>query len=110
VPKDGYLALVTLRHAGEVVEAADLPKPSGRALDRKERKLAEQLIGALEGEWNPGDYHDEYRERLLDFVKKKAKGKAPKVRKLPKKRGSKKDLSELLAASLRSAEKERRSA
>lgn len=110
VPKDGYLMLVTLRHAGEVVEAEDLPAPAGRAIDKKEMKLAEQLIGALEGEWEPAEYTDEYRERLLDFIEKKAKGKAPKVRKLRPKRPSKKDLSEILAASLKSVEKERKSA
>lgn len=110
VPESGYLMLITLRHAGEVVEAKELPAPEGRALDKKEKALAEQLIAALEGEWNPEEFKDEYRDRLLDFIKAKAKGKAPKVRKLRPKRESKKDLAEILAASLSSASKERKSA
>jgi DNA end-binding protein Ku len=110
VPENGYLMLVTLRHAGEVVEASELPTPAGRALDKKEKALAEQLIGALEGEWDPKEFKDEYRERLQDFIDAKAKGRAPKVKKLRPKRESKKDLAEMLAASLNSVEKERKSA
>lgn len=110
VPEDGYLMLIALRHAGEVVEATDLPKPEGRALDKKEKALAEQLIAALEGEWNPEEFQDEYRERLMEFIKKKARGKAPTVKKLRPKRESKKDLAEILAASLNTVDKERRSA
>lgn len=110
VPEAGYLMLITLRHAGEVVEANELPAPEGRALDKKETALAEQLIAALEGEWQPEEFKDEYRDRLLDFIKAKAKGRAPKVRKLRPKRESKKDLAEILAASLNSVEKERKSA
>lgn len=110
VPENGYLMLITLRHAGEVVEASDLPKPEGRALDKKEKALAEQLIAALEGEWNPEEFQDEYRERLMDFIRKKARGRAPAVKKLRPKRESKKDLAEMLAASLNTVDKERKSA
>ena len=110
VPADGYLMIITLRHAGEVVEARELDAPGGRALDKKEMALAEQLIGALEGEWNPEEFRDEYRERLLDFIKAKAKGRAPKVRKLRPKRETKQDLAAVLEKSLKSASKERKSA
>jgi DNA end-binding protein Ku len=103
VPEGGHLMLITLRHAGEVVEADELDAPAGRALDKKEMALAEQLIGALEGEWSPAEFRDEYRDRLLDFIKAKAKGRAPKVRKLRPKRESTKDLSDLLQASLKAS-------
>ena len=53
VAEAGHLMLITLRHAGEVVEASELKAPGGRALDKKEMKLAEQLISALEGEFDP---------------------------------------------------------
>jgi DNA end-binding protein Ku len=45
--KDGYLVLVTLPHADEVISAKQLPTPSGRALDEKEIRMAEQLVAAL---------------------------------------------------------------
>lgn len=110
VPENGNLMLITLRHAGEVVEASDLSAPPGRALDAKEKKLAEQLISALEGEFDPAEWRDGYRDRLLDFIKAKAKGRAPKVKKLRPKRETTKSLADVLAASLKTAEKERKSA
>lgn len=110
IPENGYLTLVTLRYAGEVIEASELPAPGGRAIDKKELKLAEQLISALEGEWNPEEFRDEYRERLMDFIKAKARGRAPKVKKLRPKKESTRDLADMLAASLRSVDKGRKSA
>ena len=110
VAEDGYLMLITLRRAGEVVESKDLPRPAGRALEKKEVALAEQLVSALEGEWKPEEFEDEYRDRLMEFIEKKAKGRAPKVKKLRPKRETQKDLAEILAASLKGAEKERKSA
>ena len=110
VVEDGYLMLITLRRAGEVVESKDLPRPAGRALEKKEVALAEQLVSALEGEWKPEEFEDEYRDRLMEFIEKKAKGRAPKVKKLRPKRETQKDLAEMLAASLKGAEKERKSA
>jgi DNA end-binding protein Ku len=104
VPEDGSLMLVTLRHAGEVVEVDALESPAGRALDKKELALAEQLISALEGEWQPEEFRDEYRDRLLEFIEKKAKGRAPKVRKLRAKRETAEDLAGVLEKSLRERE------
>jgi DNA end-binding protein Ku len=77
----GYLMLITLRHADEVIDRAELPKPEGRAHSDKELKMAEQLIGAYEDAFDPDQYHDEYRERVLAFVEAKAKGKAPRLKK-----------------------------
>lgn len=87
-PRDGYLTLVTLRHAGEVVSAAELPEPAGRALDKKELAMAKQLVELLEGEFDPAEFTDEYRERLMDFIEKKAKGRKPRLRAVEAKRPS----------------------
>jgi DNA end-binding protein Ku len=76
---DGYLVLYTLRNAEEVLSAKDLPRPTGRAPDRKELGMAKQLVELLRGEFNPGDYQDEYRERVMEFIEKKAKGHAPRL-------------------------------
>jgi DNA end-binding protein Ku len=110
VGENGYLMLITLRHTGEVVESKDLPRPAGRTLEKKEINLAEELVSALEGPWDPAEFQDEYRDRLLDFIKSKAKGRAPKVRKLRPKRETTKSLADVLQASLKTADKERKSA
>jgi DNA end-binding protein Ku len=105
--EDGYLVLNTLRHADEVVPASELEAPQGRALDKKEQAMAEQLVSVFAGRFDPAQYHDEYRERVTELVERKARGehvqlKRPKAPK-PETRG----LTDLLAASLKGAQKEK---
>ena len=110
VPEGEYLMLITLRHADEVILANALEAPAGRKPDAREIKLAEQLVGALESDFDPGEFQDEYRERVLDFVKKKAKGRAPKLKKPEEKRAAPRELASVLEASLKAMQKERKSA
>ena len=77
--QDGYLVLSTLRNAGQVIAADELPKPDGHAPTKKEIEMAKHLVSMLEGEFDPADYKDEYRERVLEFIAKKAKGHAPRL-------------------------------
>jgi DNA end-binding protein Ku len=83
---DDYLMLFTLRNAEEVLSTQDLPKPSGRAPDKKELAMATQLVELLKGEFDPKEYKDEYRERVMEFVEKKAKGHKPKLHLVKSKR------------------------
>jgi DNA end-binding protein Ku len=79
-----YLMLMTLRHAGEVVPAAALKAPGGRALDKREVQMATQLVAALEDELDMSAYRDEYHDRVMELVEAKAAGKVvrfPKARK-----------------------------
>lgn len=107
--QDGYLILVTLRNAGEVISAQNLPKPAGPAATQKELTMAKHLVSMLAGEFNPADYKDEYRARVMEFIERKAKGHAPKLRAVRSKRkaGS---LDSLLAKSLESLKKGKRAA
>lgn len=104
-----YLVLVTLRNAEEVISARDLPRPAGRAPTQKELAMAKQLVALLEGEFNPADYKDEYRERVMEFIERKARGKAPRLQtvKTRRKAGS---LDSVLEKSLQSLRKEKRAA
>jgi DNA end-binding protein Ku len=96
----GYLMLITLRFTEEVLTANELPRPTGRPPDAKELKMAEQLVLALEGEFRPEDYHDEYRERVMKFIGAKAKGLKPKLRIVTRKKETT-SLADTLAASLK---------
>lgn len=107
--EDGYLFLVTLRNAGEVISARDLPKPGGPAPTAKELAMAKTLVAMLEGEFNVADYKDEYRERVMEFIERKAKGKAPKLRAVKSKK-SPGSLDTILAKSLETLKKEKRAA
>ena len=64
-------------------EWVDLELPDedikGLGLSEKELKMAEELVNALEGKFDPKEFRDEYRERLAEFLEAKAKGKHPKL-------------------------------
>lgn len=77
--EDDHLLLFTLRNAEEVLSAKDLPHPGGRAPDKKELTMAKQLVEMLKGEFDPKEYKDEYRQRVMEFVEKKAKGHKPRL-------------------------------
>lgn len=102
----GYLMMIALRTADEVIPASSLPRPAGRALDKRELALAGQLINGLHGQFDPSRYHDEYRERLMEFIKAKAKGRKPKLRLVrPPKTTAPDHLIKVLAASVKSLRK-----
>jgi DNA end-binding protein Ku len=104
----GYLVLIRLRYAQEVLSASELPAPSGRQLQDKELRMAEELVGALEGKFEPQEFRDEYRKRLTDFIQAKAKGKHPRLAKIQDRRtGGSLDqqLAKSLAAMKRGREK-----
>lgn len=104
--EQGYLALETLRHADEVVRLEELEPPAGRALDPKEVQLAERLVSALEDRFDPTAYADEYRARVLDLVKRKAKGEELPLKRPRRKRGAR-SLTKALEESLRKAKESR---
>lgn len=73
--EDG-LILHTMYYADEVRDFDAIDVESSQ-VSEKEVKLAEMLINELtETKFNPVQYHDEYRERLLDRIRAKSHGKA----------------------------------
>lgn len=72
---DGALILHTLRFHDEVVSGEDLElggdakKPSKREIE-----MASRLIESLSEDFKPESYDDEYREAVLDLIRRKAKG------------------------------------
>src|SRR5229473_2748127 len=99
-----HLVLFTLRNTEEVLSAKDLPRPAGRAPDKKELSMAKQLVELLKGEFNPKDYKDEYRARVMEFVERKSKGHAPKLR-LVKTKRKPASLDKILSRSIESLKK-----
>src|SRR3954449_1937277 len=73
---DGALRIETMRFHDEVVEEddLDLPQPAKKVSD-KEAKMADALVSSLETEFDPTEYEDTYRERVLEVVEAKAQGK-----------------------------------
>jgi DNA end-binding protein Ku len=100
---DGYLSLITLRSADEVVPLPALrTSEKARDLNAKELAMAAQLIGMFEGEFKPSEFHDEYRQRLLAFLDQKARGRKPELPRKPRPKPEQ-PLAQALAESLRRA-------
>lgn len=105
----GYPLLMSLRPAEQVIAAEELEAPHGRALDPKELDMARQLMEMLEAPFDPSGYRNEHRERVLELIEAKARGKRIKTRR-PRQRRPSDDLTGALEASLQSARRERESA
>src|SRR5262249_55565053 len=69
------------------------------ATDR-ELKMAEQLIDTLSSDFDPEKYHDEYRERVLDLIERKASGEEIAVQPEAEEPAPAPDLMAALEASL----------
>jgi DNA end-binding protein Ku len=107
--EDDHLILFTLRNAEEVLSAKDLPRPSGRAPDKKELAMATQLVGLLKGGFDPKEFKDEYRARVMEFVEKKAKGHKPRLH-LVKARKKTTSLEKVLSKSIEALKKRKKAA
>jgi DNA end-binding protein Ku len=98
--QQGYLMLITLRNADEVIPVSQLDPPQGRDLSANEKQMAEKLIEALSGQFEPDAYHDEYQQRIRELIEAKRSGKKLKPKRAPRRRqeGS---LADSLRASLK---------
>jgi DNA end-binding protein Ku len=102
--RDGkVLMMETMIFADEVVQTEDidgLPDADELKVSDREVAMAQQLIDSLSGAFEPDRYRDEYREKVLDLIERKAAGEeitaapeAPAPAKVP-------DLMAALEASL----------
>ena len=72
---DDAIVLETLYYNDEVVDPDELEGiPHDVDVSDRELKIARQLIESLATEFEPERYRDEYRERVLDLIEKKAEG------------------------------------
>jgi DNA end-binding protein Ku len=108
-PVGHALTISTMFFASEIVEQTELEDlPSAEtAVLKKELAIAIQLIESLSSKFVHDNYHDEYREKTLAMIEKKAEGQEiieQKPEALPQK-GKVIDLMEALEASLTALKK-----
>jgi DNA end-binding protein Ku len=107
-PMDGALVLETMFFPDEVRgsdEIENLPKDDD--IDLKQLRMAVELIDSLSSTWEPEQYRDTYRERVLELIERKAEGQAI-VTGEPAKPGKVADLMEALRASVEAAKQDRK--
>jgi DNA end-binding protein Ku len=105
-PRAGVLAMETMLFADEVIPPDALDEFSGNGdVETSERELAmaKQLIESLSSEFEPEKYRDEYRERVLDLIERKAQGETVVVEEPAEAPAKVPDLMAALEASIASA-------
>lgn len=77
MPQGAALLLILLRYPQELIDVDEYRIPEGKPSDyrisKQEMTMASQLIASMAAEWTPGDYRDEFRQRLSDVIKKRMK-------------------------------------
>ena len=79
MPLGDALVLMMMRYPQELVDPSEYKLPEGNTGDYrispKELEMATQLVDSMAAEWSPDDYHDEFRERLAEIIRKRIKDK-----------------------------------
>ena len=105
-PRDGVLAMETMLFADEVVPTDSLDEmTTDTSVKTTERELtmARQLIDSLSSDFEPEKYRDEYRERVLDLIERKAQGETIVIEEPTKEPEQVPDLMAALEASIAGA-------
>ncbi len=74
---DGVLVVSTMLYADEVVppDSLGMPETSEAEVSERELKMARQLVDSLTvDDFDPDRFSDEYREKVLDLIERKAAG------------------------------------
>jgi DNA end-binding protein Ku len=104
-PAGDVLTMETMLFADELIDPGDideLPDEDVRATER-EVDMARQLIESLATEFEPAKYRDEYRERVLELIERKAEGQEVAIPAEPEAPTAVPDLMAALEASLAAA-------
>jgi DNA end-binding protein Ku len=102
-PNGDVLTLSTMLFGDEVLppdRIDELDSLDEAEASPRELKMAEQLIESLSTEFDPGKYHDEYRERVLELIERKAAGEEIAVQPQAEEPEAAPDLMAALEASL----------
>ena len=104
--RDGAITLEKMYFADEI-RPIDEIDPGSVRVSKDELEIAADLIDRFAGPWKPDRYRDTYRDRLLEVIKAKGKGKEVAVEEAPEPEQPE-DLLEALRASVESAKKKRK--
>jgi DNA end-binding protein Ku len=106
-PHGGVLTMETMLFADEVIPPDSLDELAAADGDQKtskrELEMAQQLIDSLTSEFEPEKYRDEYRERVLELIERKAQGETVVIEAPPEEPKEVPDLMAALEASIASA-------
>jgi DNA end-binding protein Ku len=94
-PFSSTMLLTTLHWPDEVRAMDELNLPEDQIeLKASEKKMAEQLVASMTGEFSADEYHDDYRQALMAVIERKVAGEKPE----PQARAEPTNITDLMAA------------
>jgi DNA end-binding protein Ku len=109
-PFSKTMLLTTLHWPDEVRAIDELTLPEDEIeIKASEKKMAEQLVASMTGDFSADDYQDDYRQALMAVIEKKVAGEKPE----PAARAEPTNITDLMAAleaSVTAARQDRRKA
>ncbi len=110
-PFEQTMVLQTLYWPDEIRGLGELDLPDEEIeLKPAEKAMAEQLIGAMTGDFDPAQYRDEYREALMQIIESKVEGHEVKAAPAAEEPSNLVDLMAALEASVKAAKSAREAA
>lgn len=107
-PLKNALSMETMLYADEVVSTDSLDGlPEDVEVSDRELAMAQQLIDSLTAAFEPEQYRDDYRERVIALIERKAEGQEIVVEDEPEESAPVVDLMAALEASLKAAKSRR---
>ncbi len=110
IPQGDALVLNIMRYYDELRDPAEYNFPEGSIeqykVSEKELQIAEMLVESMTSEWDPRQYHDDYREALMKWIEKKAEAGGampPQEVETKKETGKVVDMMDLLKKSVEQA-------
>jgi DNA end-binding protein Ku len=83
LPRDKALMLIIVRYPQELIAADDYALPEGAPkayrISSNEEEMAQRLVESMTIPWRPGDYRDDFREKLGKAIEKRISGKRGRV-------------------------------
>jgi DNA end-binding protein Ku len=104
-PAGEVLTMETMLFHDELIDPTDIEELPDENVNATEREvdMARQLIESLSTDFEPSKYRDEYRDRVLDLIERKAEGQEVAVAAEPEAPAAVPDLMAALEASLAAA-------
>ncbi len=94
-PYASTMLLTTLHWPDEVRAIEDLNLPEDQVeIKPAEKKMAEQLVASMTGDFSADAYRDDYRQALMAVIERKVAGEAPE----PAQRVEATNIADLMAA------------
>src|SRR5688500_16968763 len=94
-PFTNTMLLTTLHWPDEVRAVDELNLPEDQIeIKASEKKMAEQLVASMTGDFSADEYHDDYRQALMAVIERKVAGEKP----APAQRTEPTNITDLMAA------------